>query len=187
MAFLFNEITRIRFAASFIRHHRPSLCSWPTAAINLSPLLVNAKLFTKPLTGTSNNNVMVRKWSPNFHSFMNPSEEPTTTEAECLHCDWNWMIECVKIARKILSHTWCNHICIEHCGNGTDPIGLTIFSLTVCQFFDTQRFLFHSTPNTKWSDERDGLGKMERGSSKHELRHTHIPIVTGWQKMFLID
>lgn len=50
------------------------------AAINLLPSFVNAKLLTKPCTGTSNNRIKSRLFSLNFHIFIEPSHEPETVD-----------------------------------------------------------------------------------------------------------
>lgn len=47
-SFLFNLMILIPFLASLIRHHRPSLCSWPIPATNTCPSGEKARLFTKP-------------------------------------------------------------------------------------------------------------------------------------------
>lgn len=79
--FLINGITKTQFVASLMRHQRPNRCSCPTAAISLLPSLVNAKLFTKPGTVTSNSSCSSRYVSLVFHSLIVPSHEPDATRS----------------------------------------------------------------------------------------------------------
>lgn len=79
--FLTNGITKTQFFASLMRHQRPNRCSCPIAAINLLPSFVNAKLFTKPVTATSNSSCSSRYVSLVFHILILPSQEPDATKS----------------------------------------------------------------------------------------------------------
>lgn len=78
---LTNGITKTQFFASLMRHQRPNRCSCPIAAINFPPSFVNAKLFTKPGTATSNSSCSSRYVSLVFHILILPSQEPDATKS----------------------------------------------------------------------------------------------------------
>jgi len=69
----FKVKTTTEFFASLVLHHRPNLCSWPTAATSFNPSGEKAREFIKPLTATEFISFKERKLLQHFHSRMYPS------------------------------------------------------------------------------------------------------------------
>lgn len=102
-----NGIITIEFFASDIRHHLPSLCSWPIPAISWVPSEVKHSALTNPVNCISNSGFNDLKESPHCHNLITPFRDPIFDNYEkrlkFFHKD-KW----ITYLKKKVFDTWCN-------------------------------------------------------------------------------